>query len=59
MIDPNSVELLIFDLDGTISATTRPIYHAVKQAFRNLNVDCALTEQELEAGLKQLRKNQN
>ena len=42
------VELLIFDLDGTISSTTRPIYEAVKRAFTGLNLTLSMTAGEME-----------
>jgi phosphoglycolate phosphatase-like HAD superfamily hydrolase/uridine kinase len=42
------VELLIFDLDGTISSTTRPIYEAVKRAFARLNLTLSMTAEEME-----------
>ncbi|MBN2074789.1 MAG: HAD hydrolase-like protein [Dehalococcoidales bacterium] len=42
------VELLIFDLDGTISSTTRPIYEAVKRAFNRLDLTLQMTPIEME-----------
>jgi phosphoglycolate phosphatase-like HAD superfamily hydrolase/uridine kinase len=42
------IELLIFDLDGTISSTTRPIYEAIKRAFARLNVTLQMTAEEME-----------
>jgi len=42
------VDLLIFDLDGTISSTTRPIYEAVKRAFNRLKLSLKMTPEEME-----------
>jgi phosphoglycolate phosphatase-like HAD superfamily hydrolase/uridine kinase len=42
------VDLLIFDLDGTISSTTRPIYEAVKRAFNRLDLKLHMTAEEME-----------
>ena len=36
MINPNDVELLIFDLDGTIFSTTKPIFEAIKGLLLSL-----------------------
>jgi phosphoglycolate phosphatase len=47
-ISAADVELLIFDLDGTISSTTRPIYEAVKRAFNRLDLTLLLTAEEME-----------
>ena len=47
-ISAANVELLIFDLDGTISSTTRPIYEAVKRAFTRLGISLRLTAKEME-----------
>ena len=47
-INAADVELLIFDLDGTISSTTRPIYEAVKRAFIRLNLTLLMTAEEME-----------
>lgn len=47
-ISAADVELLIFDLDGTISSTTRPIYEAVKRAFNRLDLTLPLTAEEME-----------
>lgn len=46
--DAADVVLLIFDLDGTISSTTRPIYEAVKRAFARLNLTLSMTTGEME-----------
>ena len=47
-ISAADVELLIFDLDGTISSTTRPIYEAVKRAFNRLDLTLLMTPEEME-----------
>ncbi|MFC1948411.1 HAD family hydrolase, partial [Chloroflexota bacterium] len=47
-ISAADVELLIFDLDGTISSTTRPIYEAVKRAFNRLDLPLQMTAEEME-----------
>ena len=47
-ISAGDVELLIFDLDGTISSTTRPIYEAVKRAFTRLNLTLQMSAEEME-----------
>lgn len=43
-----NIDLLIFDLDGTISSTTRPIYEAVKRTFTRLNLTLRMTAEEME-----------
>ncbi len=48
MINPNRVELLIFDLDGTIFSTTKPVFEAVKRAFAGLDLPLRITEKDLE-----------
>jgi beta-phosphoglucomutase-like phosphatase (HAD superfamily) len=37
VIDPDDVNLIIFDTDGTILSTTRPVYEAIKKVFGRLN----------------------
>lgn len=37
MIDSNNVNLLIFDTDGTILSTTRPVFEAITKVFSRLN----------------------
>ncbi|MFC2070668.1 HAD hydrolase-like protein [Chloroflexota bacterium] len=48
MLDPNNVELLIFDMDGTIFPTTKPVYESVKRAFAKLDLPLKITEEEME-----------
>ncbi len=48
MINPNDVELLIFDLDGTIFSTTRPVYESVKRAFAKINLPLSISDKEME-----------
>ncbi|MBN2240297.1 MAG: HAD hydrolase-like protein [Dehalococcoidales bacterium] len=48
MIQSENVNLLIFDLDGTISVTTKPVYHAVQKAFSNLGISLELSPEEME-----------
>jgi HAD superfamily hydrolase (TIGR01549 family) len=47
-ISAADVELLIFDLDGTISYTTKPIYEAVKRAFVRLDLTFQMTAKQME-----------
>ncbi len=37
MVSPKDVDLLIFDTDGTITPTTRPVYDAIRKVFASLN----------------------
>jgi phosphoglycolate phosphatase len=36
MINPNEVNLIIFDMDGTIVPSVTPVYEAIKRAFAKL-----------------------
>ena len=36
MIDPNDVNLIIFDMDGTITPSLPAVYEAIKRAFTRL-----------------------
>src|SRR4030042_1517222 len=36
MINPNDVNLIIFDMDGTIIASLPAVYESIKKAFRKL-----------------------
>ena len=48
MISPNDVELLIFDLDGTIFSTTKPVSEAIKKAFAKLDWAVRFSEGDIE-----------
>ena len=48
IIHPANVNLLIFDLDGTILVSTRPTFEAIKKAFVKLNLRVEVTEKEIE-----------
>lgn len=48
MISPEDVGLLIFDMDGTIFPTTRPVFEAVKKAFAAQDWPVAFTGSDLE-----------
>lgn len=48
IIGPANVNLLIFDLDGTILVSTRPMFEAIKKAFVKLNLRVEVTEKEIE-----------
>ena len=48
MNSPESVELLIFDLDGTIFQTTKPVYESVRRAFNGLGLPFDISEKEME-----------
>jgi phosphoglycolate phosphatase-like HAD superfamily hydrolase/uridine kinase len=48
MINPNEINLLIFDLDGTLLPTTRPTFEAIKRAFAKLQYPVAFSEKDLE-----------
>jgi len=47
-INPNDVDLLIFDLDGTILSSTKPVFEAIKKAFAKLNLTVQISEEEIE-----------
>ena len=40
MINPNDVNLLIFDMDGTIFPTTKPVWEAIKTTFKKYELFC-------------------
>jgi phosphoglycolate phosphatase len=48
MIEPSEVNLLIFDLDGTIHPATKPEIEAIRRAYRKLNIEDNVTERSIE-----------
>ena len=48
MINPNNVNLLIFDMDGTILSSIKPVFEAIKRAFTKLNWKIQISQEEME-----------
>jgi len=48
MINPKDVNLIIFDLHGTISDSVKPMYEAIKKAYARLGWELVFSEKELE-----------
>ncbi len=48
MINLSNINLLIFDLDGTILPSTGPTYEAIKRAFAKLELTVEITENDIE-----------
>jgi phosphoglycolate phosphatase-like HAD superfamily hydrolase/uridine kinase len=48
MIDTSEIKLLIFDLDGTIHAATKPEIEAIRRAYKKLNIKFDITERAIE-----------
>lgn len=51
MINPNDVNLLVFDLDGTILSSTKPVREALKRVFAKLNLNTQIIPAEIESHL--------
>ncbi len=51
MIKPNDVNLIIFDLHGTISDSVKSMYEAIKRAYARLRWEIFFSEKELESYL--------
>jgi phosphoglycolate phosphatase-like HAD superfamily hydrolase/uridine kinase len=47
MVNPNDVNLIIFDMDGTIVMSQPLVYEAVQRAFRKLGWPVALKKEEI------------
>jgi len=47
-VNTHDVNLLIFDLDGTIVSSLKPTYEAIKRAFLKLNLPVQVSESEIE-----------
>ena len=47
----NDVSLLVFDMDGTILPSAKPVYEAVRRAFAKINLPVLLTEKDVEKSL--------
>lgn len=47
MISPNDVELLIFDLDGTIVKSDKANFEAIKRALSQMNLDVHVSEEDV------------
>jgi phosphoglycolate phosphatase len=48
MINTKDINLIIFDLHGTISDSVRPMYEAIKRAYARLGWELFFSEKELE-----------
>jgi phosphoglycolate phosphatase len=48
MINPNEINLIIFDLHGTVSDSVKPMYEAIKRAYTRLGWEVFFSEKELE-----------
>jgi uridine kinase len=48
MISPNDVNLIIFDMDGTILSSVKPVYEAIKRAFAKLGWEVPFGEKDIE-----------
>ena len=48
MISPNDVSLIIFDTDGTITPSIKPVYEAIKRAFTKANWEVSFSEADIE-----------
>jgi uridine kinase len=48
MINPADINLIIFDLDGTILPSTIPFYESIKRAFRKLGWPVTFQPEEIE-----------
>jgi phosphoglycolate phosphatase-like HAD superfamily hydrolase/uridine kinase len=51
MIELNNVNLLVFDMDGTILPSGKPVYEAIRRAFAKANLPALCTEQDVEKSL--------
>lgn len=47
MINPNDVNLIIFDMDGTILPSLLPVYESIKRAFKKLDWTVNFTPEEI------------
>ncbi|MGD0780215.1 MAG: HAD-IA family hydrolase [Dehalococcoidales bacterium] len=47
MINPNDVNLIIFDMDGTIVPSLPPVYESIKRAFNKLGWPVNFTPEEI------------
>ena len=47
MINPNDVNLIIFDMDGTIVSSLKPVYEAIKRAFVKLGWTVRFSEGDI------------
>jgi HAD superfamily hydrolase (TIGR01549 family) len=48
MIDPDDVNLIIFDTDGTILSTTQPVYEAIIKVFGRMNWPATFSSSDIE-----------
>ncbi len=51
MIHPDTVDLLVFDVDGTLSVTIKPVYESIKRAFAVLDIPFTYAEKDIEQHL--------
>ncbi len=48
MINPNDVNLIIFDMDGTIVPSVPPVYEAIKRAFGRLGWPVTFSQEDIQ-----------
>jgi len=48
---PNDHNLLIFDLDGTLMPSSKPVYESVRRAFAKMNLPVLVTEKDIAQSL--------
>ena len=48
MVNPNDVNLIIFDMDGTILSSVKPVYEAIKRSFARLDWEVPFSEKDIE-----------
>jgi beta-phosphoglucomutase-like phosphatase (HAD superfamily) len=51
MIEISDINLLVFDMDGTIIPSTKPVHEAIKRAFAKANLLLSVTEKEVKNSL--------
>ncbi len=51
MINPKEINLIIFDLHGTLSDSVKPMYEAIKKVYTRLGWEVFFSEKELESYL--------
>ena len=47
MNKPNDPGLLVFDMDGTIMPSSKPVYEAIRRVFAKANLPASLTEKDV------------
>jgi len=51
MVSADAINLIIFDVDGTLSVTIKPVYESIKRAFAILDIPFTYTEKDIEKHL--------